>query len=314
LKEIGKILLYLIATVVLGALIAPPLYWLGQGVLHYGAQHGWVAFHNDNGDWKAAGHLAFLASKFRRYFDRAILISAFALLWPLVRSLKIRSWRDLGLERNPARWRQFAIGLLISIASVLVLGFIAVESGCYTFVTPVPWGKIALLPIGALAVAVIEESLFRGAMQGLVQRATSAKLAILFVSALYAIVHFLKPPENAIAQIQITWTSGFTQALQAFWQFRQPMLVLGGFTTLFMVGVILGYARQRTRSLWLPVGLHAGWIIAKMGFTKIAQGNGVNWPWFGPDLLTGLVPVVVVLLTGAVVWWWLKRANENFVH
>lgn len=307
LKEIVKILLYLIATVVLGALIAPPLYWLGQGILHHGVQHGWVTFHGENDHLKAVGPLAFLATKFRRYFDRAILISALALLWPLVRALKIRNWRDLGLEKNPHRWRHFVFGLIASIVSVLILGFIAVAFGGYSMIAPIPWGKIALIPIGALAVALIEEGLFRGAIQGVASRALSNTRAILFVSALYAIVHFLKPPENAVPQIQITWESGFVQALQAFCQFQQPMLVLGGFTTLFIVGVILGYARLSTRSLWLPVGLHAGWIIAKMGFTKIARTNGAGWPWFGPDLLTGLAPVAVVLLTGVAVWWWLKR-------
>lgn len=306
-KEIGKILLYLIATVVLGALIAPPLYWLGQGVLHYGAQHALVAFHDVKGHSVATGSLAFLSQQFRRYFDRAILVAAFALLWPLVRSLKIRSWNDLGLQRNPARWRHFTLGLLISIVSVAVLGLIAIQFGGYTFLSPVPWKKILLLPFSALAVAVIEETLFRGVLQGVVRRASSSTGAFLFVPALYAIVHFLKPPGDAFAQTSITWGSGFVQTLLAMWQFADPKLVAGGFMTLFLVGIILAYARLRTRSLWLPVGLHAGWIIAKMGFTKIAKGNGAGWPWFGADLLTGLAPVLVVLLTGIGVWWWLGR-------
>lgn len=310
-KEIGKILLYLLAVVVIGAVIAPPLYWLGQDALELGARHGLAAFHQENGRTVATGFLAFLAQKFRRYFDRAILVAACALLWPLVVSLKIRTLTDLGLQRDPARWRHFAFGLLVSVASVAALGAVAVGFGHYSFVSPIPWGKIAFLPVGALAVAVIEESLFRGAIQGAVRRATSGAGTILFVSALYAVVHFLKPPENSAGPVLIIWSSGFAQALQAFWQFEELRLVFGGFITLFMVGVILGYARTRTRSLWMPVGLHTGWIIAKMGFNKIAHSRGETWPWFGSDLLTGLAPVLAVMAAGVIVWWRVKASRDT---
>jgi membrane protease YdiL (CAAX protease family) len=310
-KAIAKIVLYLIATVVL----APPLYWSGQAILQYGAQHGWVALHTDHGQTVATGHLAFLAQKFRRYFDRAILISAFALLWPLARSLKITNWSGLNLSPDPRRWQHFLIGLLLSILSVVILGLLAITSGSYTLLPAIPWEQIALLPLGAIVVALLEEWLFRGAIQGVLQRSTSNFISILFVSALYAIVHFLNPPDHAVAQTQITWASGFIQTTLAFWQFREPALVLGGFSTLFLVGVILAYARLRTRSLWLPVGLHTGWIIAKMGFNQIAHHQAASAGlWFGPDLLTGLAPVLAVLTTGAIVWWCLNPLNEKSIH
>jgi membrane protease YdiL (CAAX protease family) len=162
-----------------------------------------------------------------------------------------------------------------------------------------------------MAVACIEELLFRGVLQGVVQRAAPGAVAVGFVAALYSIVHFLKPPEHALVHARITWTSGFTQLSQVFWQFQNPMLLLGGFTTLFIVGLVLGLARLRTRSLWMPVGLHAGWIIAKMGFNKIAQRHGETWPWFGPDLLVGAAPVCAVALTGVAVWWWLRHSQSR---
>ena len=311
-KEIGKIFLYLIATVVLAALIAPPLYWGGQAALHYASHHGLVAFHTEHGQSVATGKLAFLAQKFRRYFDRAILIAAFVLLWPLARSLKINSRSGLGLSPDPNRWRHLITGLFLSVLSVVVLGFFAIANGNYTLAPVIPWGKIALLPISAIVIALLEELLFRGAIQGVIQRATPGFIAILFVSALYSVVHFLKPPEHAVVQTQITWASGFIQTSQAFWQFREPALVMGGFTTLFLVGMILGYARLRTRSLWLPVGLHTGWIIAKMGFNKVANHKAAAAGlWFGPDLLTGLAPVLAVMATGIIIWWRLSRSGNR---
>ena len=301
-KDLSKIVLYLAATVFLGALLAPPLYWTGQHLLHFSQTYGLVSFQNNH----AAGPLAFLSQPFRRYFDRSILVAAFALLWPLFNALKIRNWDELGFLPNPTRWRQLSLGLFISIVSVMVLGVIALQFGSYSLVTLIPWMKIALLPLSAITVAIIEETLFRGVLQGVIERTRSHPIAFLFVPALYAVVHFLKPPGDAFAQTRITWESGFVQARLALWQFTDLKLVAGGFLTLFLVGLILAYARRQTHSLWLPIGLHAGWIIAKMGFTKIAIQKSQAWPWFGADLLTGLAPVVVLILTGTALWAWLR--------
>jgi len=302
LKDIGKILLYLAATVLLGSIIAPPLYWTGQSLLHFGTTHGLVTLHEGH----ASGSLGFLSQPFRRYFDRAILVAAFALLRPLGRSLQIKNWHELELDPNPIPWRHLCLGLFISIASVVVLGTIALQFGGYTLLSPIPWIKITLLPITAVMVTLIEEILFRGCLQGIVQRTRAHFLAFLFVPALYAIVHFLKPPGDAFAQTRITWESGFVQTQLALWQFTDLKLVTSSFITLFLVGLILAYARQRTRSLWLPIGLHTGWIIAKMGFTKITNVNDHGWPWFGHDLLTGLAPSLVLFFTGIAVWAWLR--------
>ena len=84
-------------------------------------------------------------------------------------------------------------------------------------------------------------------------------------------------------------------------------LVLGGLLTLFAVGCVLGYARWRTRALWLPVGLHAGWVFALKSFSAASRHTAKNNVWFGEDLRHGLVPVAVVVLTGLLIAVWLRR-------
>src|SRR6476659_11472212 len=63
LKDAARLLLYLAAVVVLGALIAPPIYWLGQ-VLIVHRVVPWLA-----------------GVDFESYFNRALLLAAVALLW-----------------------------------------------------------------------------------------------------------------------------------------------------------------------------------------------------------------------------------------
>src|SRR5439155_47990 len=83
---------------------------------------------------------------------------------------------------------------------------------------------------------------------------------IFVTSALFSIVHFLKAPMRT--STIVTWSSGFNSIAHSFSQFANPMLVAAGFTTLFLIGWILADARVRTRSLWLAIGLRAGWTFA----------------------------------------------------
>lgn len=292
-KDIGKILLYLLAVVLGGALLAPPLFWGAHAAAQELGIKRLVEFLAD--------------TDFQRFFNRALLVAAFAFLWPLVRSLRIRNFQeDIGLRRDRRGRRHLAAGLLLALSTLVVLGVLLIASDVYYIKDEIPWGRIAWLPLSAILVAMIEEWLFRGAIQGVVQRTTTDEFAIVAVALLFAAIHFLKPPEHTVAATAVHWWSGLALVPQAFWQFERPGLVLGGFTTIFLVGSILGFARCRTRSLWMPIGLHAGWIFGKMSFSKMTKRTAEAWPWFGPDMLVGLGPVLILLAAGAIVWFWLR--------
>jgi len=298
LKEIGKILLYLFATVLLGALLAPLFFW-GAHVLASRVQNNRL-------------HELLTETDLQRFFDCGVLVAAFALLWPLVRVLRVRNVReDLGLARDGKPWRRFFSGFAISSLSMIVLGACLVATGIYYLKSDFPWSRLAWLPLSAIVVAVLEEFLFRGAIQGVVRRSISDIAAFVFVAALFAAIHFIRPPENAVASNEVTWWSGFALVPHVFWQFQQPKLLLGGFTTIFLVGMILGFARMKTHSLWMPIGLHAGWILGKMSFTKITKRTAEAWPWFGTDILVGLGPVIVLLVTFGILWLWLRNVDAH---
>jgi membrane protease YdiL (CAAX protease family) len=170
------------------------------------------------------------------------------------------------------------------------------------------YGKLAWLPVTALVVSVLEEILFRGALQGAVRKTTVDDFAIVVVAVLFAAVHFLKPPAHGVPATDIRWWSGLALLPDTLDQFRQPALLLGGFSTLLVVGLILGYARERTRSLWMPVGLHAGWILGKMGLLAVTR-HSEAWPWLGPDVLVGLAPLLTLLATWGIVWLMLRETG-----
>lgn len=290
-KEVTKIIAYFAAVVLLGALLAPLLFWAGNAL----ASHGMLTFLGD--------------VTFQRYFDRAVLVAAMALLWPMVRWLQIGGWRDLGIESDP-RWRQHALagfvigGVLVGAMACAYTGF-----GFYEWRSRRPWGALPPLLISALTVGLLEESLFRGAIFGLFRKSLRPFTALFSVTAIFAIVHFLKPDPQLVVE-RVSWLSGFVMLGHVFHQFGEPMTVLAGFSTIFALGWVLGYATLRTRSLWMSIGLHAGVVFVKMSFGKLARRDATLLPWIGSEFQIGLVPVIVLLFGGVLVWLWLRHEDS----
>nr|MBA2431593.1 CPBP family intramembrane metalloprotease [Chthoniobacterales bacterium] len=221
--------------------------------------------------------------------------------WPLLRWLGIRNFQQLGLSKNPEKWRDAGVGFLIAAVPLLLFGAFLLTQGVYSLRSSISLGALGQRTLTAIVVPFIEEPLFRGLILGVLLRSLSPKLAVLGSSAFFSILHFLKAPDDTDAAV--TWTSGFNSIANAFTQFSEPLLVLAGFTTLFLLGWILADARLRTRSLWLPIGLHSGWIFASAVFNQFARREMEILPWLGRNLLIGLAPLAVALVS-----WWIMRA------
>ena len=287
-KDAARLLAYFALTLLIGALIAPILFWSAQ----------WLAAHNV---------LPFLAGyDFEKFFHRALLVAAIVLLWPLLRSLHIKRRSDLGLAPNHHRGRDLVAGFLLATIPLLCCAAILLLMHGYSMRNSLRWSAMSNVMIASLFVPLIEELFFRGLILGILLRSASRVFAIIFTSALFAILHFLKAPEGTATTV--TWMSGFISVAHSLDQFREPFLVLGALTTLFLLGCILADARIRTRSLWLPIGLHSGWIFADGIFNIVARRGQIGLPWIGKGLLIGIVPLSVGLLT-----WLLVRAWLNYV-
>jgi len=282
---------YFAATILFGALAAPILFWAVQWLAARGVFPGLAQF------------------DFESFFHRALLLGAVLFLWPFLKWLRIREPRDLGLAANRHWVRDVAIGFLISALPVLGCGILLVALGNYTMRTDVAWAPLAAVVLTAAVVAILEEALFRGLFLGVLLRGNPPVSASLLSAGIFSIVHFLKAPAQVTTTVN--WTSGFISLSHSFAQFAEPMLVLAGFATLFLIGVVLACARLRTRSLWLPIGLHGGWVFANGAFNKIAHREMTALPWLGKSLLIGLVPLGVCFVSWALVGVWLRYAGAR---
>jgi membrane protease YdiL (CAAX protease family) len=286
LKDAARLAAYFIAIVVVGALLAPILFWSAQALATHGV-------------------LPFLAKyDFDTFFHRAILIAAVPLLWPLLRVSNVRGLADLGLAPNPHWARDVGAGVLLSVVPLLFCGALLIALHVYSFRHVLIWPRFSKVVLAAVSVPFIEETFFRGIVLGLLLRTGRKLLSVVAVSALFAAVHFLKGSERESAIV--TWTTGFESIGDAFAGFGDPMMVLAAFATLFLIGCILADARVFTRSLWLPIGLHAGWIFASGAFSWLARRQIVVLPWLGKNLLVGIIPLGLAAVTWILMRLWLK--------
>jgi membrane protease YdiL (CAAX protease family) len=291
LKDAARLAAYFIAIVLGGALLAPILFWSAQILAAHGVFPVLARFDFDT------------------FFHRAILVAAVLLLWPLLRCSNVRGWTDLGLEPNPHWGRDAGYGVLLSVIPLLFCGALLIALHVYSLRHALVWPRFGKVVLAAISVPFIEETFFRGIVLGILLRTGRKLLSLIAVSALFAAVHFLKGSEWQPATV--TWISGFQSISDAFAGFGDPMMVLAAFATLFLIGCILADARILTRSLWLPIGLHAGWIFASGVFSWLGRRQMVALPWLGKNLLVGIIPLGLAAVTWIVMRLWLRNDRAS---
>jgi len=246
---------------------------------------------------------------FRRVFDRCILVLALAGLWPLLRASGIRSLTELGYVRNHKWWRHALIGLLLGVISFAAAGAILVALGTRNFKEGLEGSElissISKFALIGVVVALIEETFFRGGLQGVLQRRYRLAVAVAIISAVYSVVHFLKPQGADVSASAVTWLSGFDylwQVIPRSW--HQPGAGCG-FVTLWLAGCVLGVAFVETGALYLSIGIHAGWVLALKSFAFCTTSVIMRKPawWMRDDPISNPLVWPVFLILLALVYW-----------
>ena len=289
-----KLLLYLLAVMLGGALLSVPLFHIGR------AAHAGLA----TSSLQNIGFVKWLLAEieraqFTRYFNRAVLLCAILFIWPFMR------WVRLDRSLLPS-WRPFSAGLkqgaacfVLAAGLLLTLGFTFLQIGAY-HLRPAPgWWALGEPVTAALGAGIVEEFFFRGLLLGLLLRTMPQTRALLALTLVFTLVHFLKPPEGwQIPDSAVTWSSGFLVLKQIALGFGDVQFLLAEFATLFAVGWVLAKARMHTGSLWAGIGLHGGWVFGLKYFSALTTTSGSWLPWIGANLKVGLLPLFTVLLTG----------------
>lgn len=192
--------------------------------------------------------------------------------------------------------RPLAIGLLAGFALFALIVAIAAAFGIYRLTGA--GDATDLLPqllLSAIFPAISEEMLFRGILFRWIEEFGGSWAALLMTSALFGAAHLANPHASPIAAVGIS----------------------------FEAGVMLGAAYMLTRSLWLPMGIHAAWNFTQGEIFDIpVSGEPVHGLLVarlnGPPLLTGngfgleasLIAITVATLFGLWLLWLAIRAGQ----
>ena len=332
-SDASKLVLYIISCFLLAALITPWLYNAGNLLGEVTEKHSYNWLIDSLGE-----HVR--TADFPDYFKRSLLGSALLLLLPLIFSLKLRveparlqdsPWSAYlparavsppdGQPLRNSRWGPFQLlgGCILAAGLLLGMGWLLLSMGWFSLREPVPWDaawKQAIAP--AITVSLLEEIIFRGVLLGIFLRTFRPFAAIILISVIFSALHFLQPPDDIAVFVPSepipagsvyidpgSNLSGF-QLLEAMTlRFQHLESVLFEFISLAVIGLILSYSRLATASLWLPVGLHTGWIFAYTSFGHIAKRTpdldaSLHY-LIGSNLKEGLVPLSTFGITALLV-------------
>ncbi len=240
-----------------------------------------------------------------RLFTRLTMLGVVGIAAWLLRRYRLADRMLLGFVPPPRRFLRrvlvgLAAGLIIMTIALLPLFLLDVRE--LNARAPVEWSDwLALAAKGlgsGLAVALIEETFFRGAMQGALQRMGAGLWAVFAVPVLYAAVHFLGRAAS-VSYADVNGLSGFVVLRGFFADYAQPLAIADAFIALWCVGVLLALVRQRWGDLAGCIGLHAGFVAAITVFRKVSSpGNANDWG-FLVGSFDGLLGWWIALLTGS---------------
>jgi len=203
----------------------------------------------------AIPHSGFVAEIIFRF---GLLATALGAGYLCARFLEGLPWRSLGLTFHTGWFRDLVIGFVLGFVSLAIAVAIAFKGLHFSFTTALMptvrslVGSLVLLFVAALA----EEAMFRGYGLQTLSRAKFAWLGVLLTSVPFGLVHLTNP--NVVPFVTFANTA--------------------------LAGIWLAAAYLRTRSLWLPLGVHWAW----------------NWAlgWFFGLPISGLTIVSNPLLRG----------------
>ncbi len=268
-QPLALLLAYLVLVFLGGALVAPWLYFLVQQI----AEH-----------FPALQKLA--NNPFHRFVNRSLMVLAVLGLWPLVRWMGIGSWAEAGFKRTGNAGRQAGKGFATGFASLAVVGALLLLAGARSFNldhSPAQLARHLLnATTAAVAVAILEELLFRGVLFGGLRKAHSWKVALVASSVVYAWVHFMsKPPPPE----EINWATGLVVLGQMMRGLADWQVFMPAFLNLTVAGMILALAYRVTGALYFSIGLHAGWIFWLKTFAFLTKPGSEGAAWLGSGKL-----------------------------
>jgi membrane protease YdiL (CAAX protease family) len=137
---------------------------------------------------------------------------------------------------------------------------------------------------------------------------------VAWTTGVYAVVHFLRG-EKQVGGVHLA--SGFERLAGALAPLADAG-ILPAVVGFVLLGLILAYARLRSGALYLPIGLHIGWVLAVrvgrvvMDFPR-PRDEGLFWGLRHPPVVSGVAGWAALALTFLALALVLRRRRAHGV-
>jgi len=245
---------------------------------------------------------------FSRIFSRFFMISGIGLFIVFRRFLKVGSLHELGLKPLTHAGRDISLGAALSVTSMAaligVMSFADIFMPFFRLSLSASLSRCAGALLAAIAASTIEEIFFRGIFFKGLRDDLGRLRGYLSASLLFSAIHFVRPAYDTILIDADPW-AGVRHLASSFHPFLDPGTFLPGLFGLFLIGVTLCYAFERTGTLYLSIGLHAGWIFGLKTIRVFGDYARTDLSWaFGssnPKIVSGLATWIGIVLVGLMV-------------
>jgi membrane protease YdiL (CAAX protease family) len=222
---------------------------------------------------------------FHRVYGRIAMLAAAVALVFWCRRFGVANGRELGYGLP---WRRFcAVASLFALvgivtasagAAFLLIDGIRIVSDPASLASPAHLAHLVLIALSSgLAVALIEETVMRGALHSVIARESGQMAALWLIAPLFAVLHFFAKTHVDSPD----WTSGFHLLAGSFAPLGNLRAVLDSLLAWAAVSLVLSLTRILTGNIAVAVGLHAGWVVV-LRLLQEATGSGtVHSAWVG---------------------------------
>ncbi|WP_309386898.1 CPBP family intramembrane glutamic endopeptidase [Cerasicoccus frondis] len=247
-----------------------------------------------------------VARDFDKFVDRCRYLPIIILLpWLMVvvgligRSAGFLSANDLKGRPDSLRWLMGCLIMGAALAALIIsfqLTFTWYHTGKLEGTGD--WLKaIGGAAVSAVLIGVAEEILFRSLIFRIFYTGFRPKVAILLSSMIYAYLHF-RAPDSLLAgpNADPGFLAGLhiagLNAVGIFLNF--DFIEFANYTSL---GALLCVLYLRSRSLWAPIGLHAGIVFVMLIYQKAVwvHPDELRWLLAGGGLTDGILPLILTL-------------------
>ncbi|MEE9260646.1 MAG: CPBP family intramembrane glutamic endopeptidase [Candidatus Scalindua sediminis] len=237
---------------------------------------------------------------FGKVMRRVLMLAALIVFVFFGKSLKIVTLISSAMRLRQGFFRQFLFGFLMAGISLLIYYSLAILFGAWIIHVDfdsagIIVSKIIKYVLLGCLIGFIEEAFFRGFILQSFMKDMSLPVAVCACSLIYSMLHFFRADVHVATGFQAF--VGFTTIIQFFKPlFFEFIKNLPSIIGLFLVSVVLSYAFIQTKSLYLSIGLHSGWVFMMKADGLFLVRIREIWGWFFGDSK---------LVTGILVWFFL---------